>query len=667
MTPNDGATPAMPPAPASFGPDRAGAPRGSRLDRVGLAVLSAITLLFLVILGRVAQLQVAPSAALREHVEQRLSVLSEPAPRGDLRDRRGRILSATRLGYRVFVDPTLLRPPFGDTFRALAGVTGLDASEIGERIAEKLRENERRAQRNLARPESEHEHPIRYVSIGGVLSDAQLEAAQRLAIPGVALEPRPVRELAIDEPTLAPLIGVVGIDHDGLLGAERTFEPLMKARDGALRYVRDSRGEALWFPSGAYTPPQRGEDIRLSIDVVLQQIAAEELAKGVERADAAGGRLLMVDPTTGEILAMVDHIRDVPGLAPWRKGAHPEQAEGRRVRYRTILGSEKIAEIPAAMRRNRCVEDVYEPGSTFKPFIWSVLTERGYCKPGEVFNTHNGQWRTEFGRFIGDVTPRETCTWREVLIYSSNIGMVQGAARQPYAQTRKDVLRFGFGAKTGIGLPGESSGIVTSAKNWSKYTQSSIPSGYEIAVTPMQMVRAFSVFAREGDLMGTIPALRLTAATPEDVEHELRRRVLPPWVVEEAREAMKQVAENMETRTRQYFRDDAPCTYSMFGKSGTAEIPRPGGGGYFDGQYNSSFLVAAPAERPRIVVLAIIDDPGPELIAKRMHYGSAVAGPVVRQVIRRALNYLGVPEPPAPESREPEQLAAHDPAAADDE
>lgn len=642
--------------------DSAAAP-SRRVDRVGAVVLGAISLMFLVILGRVVQLQVAPGAELKEHIQKRVSRQVEQAPRGDLRDRRGRVLAATRLGYRVFVDPSELKPPFGDTFAALARVTGEDAGEIGKRIVEKIDENLRRAERNKGKPEDKQEKPIRYLSIGGVLNEGQLEAARRLEIHGVALEPRSVREMTIDEPSLAPIVGVVGIDHDGLLGAERTFESLMDAKDGRLDYVRTSRGEAMWVPSGGYQSPQRGGDVRLSIDVVLQQIATEELVKGVERADAAGGRLLMVDPATGEILAMVDHIREVPGLTEWKKGARFE--EGERVRYRTILGSEKIGTQPAAMRRNRCVEDVYEPGSTFKPFIWSVLTERGYCKPDEMFNTHDGQWTTEFGRHIADVTPKPYMTWREVLVYSSNIGMVQGAFRQPYGQTRRDVLRFGFGTKTGIGLPGESNGIVTTAKAWSKYTQSSIPSGYEIAVTPMQMVRAFSIFAREGDLAGTVPTLRLTAAEPAQVETELRRRVLPPAIVYEAREAMRQVAENMETRTRQYFKDDVPCPYSMFGKSGTAEIPRPGGGGYFDGQYNSSFLVAAPAETPRIVVLAIIDDPGPEMISKRMHYGSAVAGPVVRQVIRRALEYLGVAPPPVP-GTETSGMVAEGDGAADD-
>lgn len=624
------------------GPDLA------RVDRVGRITLVLITLAMLLVLGRVLQVQIRPDLALSEHIEPRVGTQASAAPRGDLRDRRGRLLAATRQGYRLFVDPSELQPPYGDTIQALARLTGLDAAEVGTRLMDKVAENVKRAAagRKL----------VRYVSVGGVLPDRQLDEARRLKIRGVSIEPRLVRELAYDDSSLEPIIGVVGIDHDGLLGAERTFDRTMRPTPGHMSYVRSSGGSPLWLGVDGYASPKRGGDVRLSIDAVLQRIGAEELAAGVERADAAGGRLLMVDPATGEIVAMVDHIREMPGLTEWRKGQPMPTGEG--IRFKTIIADTPAEPGGVPLRRNRTAEDIYEPGSTFKPFVWSILTERGYCKPDEWFNTHDGRWATDFGRGIYDVTPKLSLTWREVLVYSSNIGMVQGAFRQPFLQTRSDLLRFGFGRKTGVGLPGESNGIVTSAKDWSKYTQSSIPSGYEIAVTPMQMVRAFSVFAREGDLMGTIPTLRLTAPDPAAVETEIRTRVLPARVVHEAREAMRQVAENMETRTRQYFADDLPCPYPMFGKSGTAEIPRPGGGGYFDGQYNSSFIAAAPADQPRLVVLVIIDDPGPEQISKRMHYGSAVAGPVVRQVVRRSLEYLGVSPPPVPDDNASEIMAS---------
>jgi cell division protein FtsI/penicillin-binding protein 2 len=176
--------------------------------------------------------------------------------------------------------------------------------------------------------------------------------------------------------------------------------------------------------------------------------------------------------------------------------------------------------------------------------------------------------------------------------------------------------------------------------------------GHEVAVTPVQMVRAFSAFARPGDLAGTIPGVHFTAVDPETVNKESKRSILAK-TAELTRKTMYGVAQKVDDKA---FRDESgkviPPKYDWFGKSGTAEIPvgkapkgykRPAGSdGYYRGQYNSSFIAGAPLASPRLVVVAVIDDPGPSLIAKKHHYGSWVAGPVVRRVMERALPYLGV-------------------------
>jgi len=218
---------------------------------------------------------------------------------------------------------------------------------------------------------------------------------------------------------------------------------------------------------------------------------------------------------------------------------------------------------------------------------------------------------------------------------------------------RDAVLRFGFGQRTKIGLPGESPGIVTTLKNWSKYSQTSVAMGHEVAVTPVQMVRAFSAFARTGDLAGTIPGVHFTAVDPSTV-HDEASRALNARTAELTRRTMHGVAQRVDDKA---FKDEngkpIPPRYDWFGKSGTAEIPigkappglrRPmGSDGYYRGQYNSSFIAGAPLESPRLVVVAVIDDPGPAKIARKQHYGSWVAGPVARRVLERALPYLGVP------------------------
>jgi cell division protein FtsI (penicillin-binding protein 3) len=305
------------------------------------------------------------------------------------------------------------------------------------------------------------------------------------------------------------------------------------------------------------------------------------------------------------------------------------------------------------------VEDLYEPGSTFKPFVWAAGYERGLLKPGEVITSETRTIRTYYGRPITDVTFRPELTWDDVLRFSSNIGMYNITERLSHQDLRGTVTALGFGASTGLGIPGETAGMVTSARDWTKYTQTSVGMGYEVGATMVQMVRAFSVFARRGDDAGTLPGIRLTAAGADASrpgligEEVFVERVFDPETAVAVREPLKGVVERMDALRLRKDPGDVPARYTMFGKSGTAYIActpprgmqRPRGATGYYKQYTSSFLVAAPAENPEIVVLVVIDDPGPERIRKVEHYGSHVAGPVVRRVVERVLPYLGVPAP----------------------
>ncbi|MEM9559186.1 MAG: penicillin-binding transpeptidase domain-containing protein [Planctomycetota bacterium] len=402
--------------------------------------------------------------------------------------------------------------------------------------------------------------------------------------------------------------------------------------------------------------------MRLSIDLEITRIVREALERGVELADAQGGRAVVVDPATGEVLAMADIARAPEDAVafPWLvkndedewvlpEGVSPEVVlEGRdRLRY-TVLSPVEHPSGEPSLRRNRTVEEAYEPGSTFKPLVWALAAGRGLLPEDEVIDGHQGVRRLEYGRTVRDVAAKDELTWDEVLVHSSNVGMSQLVERLGEEELRAYVRSMGFGRETGLGLPRESPGIVTSAKNWNHYTQTSIAMGYEVAVTPVQMVRAFSMLARTGERAGTVPDLRLDAAGGSPTVAE---RVLPPGPVERAREPMRRTAERMDD-LRMRFRESAvPATYSMFGKSGTSLIaivppagmgkPR-GVGGYFPNQHHTSFLAAAPVDRPRIVVLVVIDDPGPALVRTDRHYGSWTAGPVVREIVEGTLRYLGV-------------------------
>lgn len=604
-----------------------------RVDRMNAIVLCAGLIGMLTVVGRVVQLQVAPDAALRDHIQQRVSKRVEPGRRGDIVDRRGRLLAATRSGSRLFLDPSAFEEPYGPKIAAIAAMTGVAPERVGERVISRIARNRERA--------AEGKTLIQYVSIGGALSDEQLARARRLDIKGVHLERVAVRE-PIGDASIERIIGKVGTDGDGLAGIERSFDAELEEHDGTLDYVRDALGRPLWVEARGYQRASYGEQVRLSIDLVVQELARQELVRGIEEADAAGGRAIVIDPSTGEILAMADEIREPPDAVAWDPKVAAEAARKHTfVRFRVVPPDPLRDELPA-LARNRCVVDVYEPGSTFKPFMWASVTERGLATPDEMIKTHRGRWRTDYGRTIEDVVPLDEQSWHDVLVHSSNIGMTEVTQRLTPAQMHEDVLRFGFGGPTGIGLPGEASGLVTSLKDWSKYTQTSVAFGYEIAVTPLQIVRGFSVFARMGVLAGTLPKLRLTAM-PGGVDRATYERVISAKTAALTRDAMGDVGKNLLARYPRWHPEDPPFEYTLFGKSGTAKIVHPDGRGYFDRQYCSSFIAAAPADFPRIVVLVVIDDPGPALRARRAHYGSHCAGPVVVRIVRRTLEYLGVP------------------------
>ncbi|MBL8759667.1 MAG: penicillin-binding protein 2 [Phycisphaerae bacterium] len=666
-----------------------------RSSRVGFYSVSVMTLLLCGLLARVVQLQVRPSEELREYLRPRVGVRSELPQRGDILDRRGRVLSATRFGWRVYVDPVELPKEPSAVIVGLAGALGLPEEQVGERILSRMSENARRtpeapatvqptpgqvvaeligwddarvdptlAAGAVEEVDENAKKPIRYLPIGGVIEDEVAEKVRALKLAGVHMERRPIREYPGGS-EVASILGKVGFDGQGLIGSERVLDRRLTGEAGKVSYVRDSAGRPLWIEPEQIRPATPGHDVAISIDLELQRIACEELMRGVEEYNAAGGRLVCLDPNTGEILAMADIVRPVAEAVgyPWidksvRKGGHeapvPAPAVGG-VRFVTLKADPGRA-IHPALARNRCVEDVYEPGSTFKPFVWSTVTDLGLARIDEVFETGHTTWFTSYGRPISDVTKRDQMTWAEVLVNSSNIGMVKVGERLSFKQLHDAVARFGFGQRTNIGLSGESPGIVTPMSRWSKYTHTSVCFGHEVSVTPLQMVRAFSAFAREGDLAGTLPTLRMTAVTDAEPANRVLYRVLPADVAVLTRETMRGVTGAMEAKLDAREKTTHAWNYEIFGKSGTAEIPlgkaptgkrRPvGSSGYFDGQYNSSFIAGGPVERPRLVTLVVIDDPGPELARKKLHYGASTAGPVVRRFMERGLAYLGVA--PAP-------------------
>lgn len=548
-------------------------------------VLTALSLLLL--LGRVIQLQWKPPNPIASLIGSQQSQTLLHGRRGSLLDRRGRTLACTRVAQRLFVDPLLIEDP-GTFAEHLGYALGYDPAQIEKRV-------------------SQHSHR-RYVVIDEQLNELRLQAFKQLRLKGAAIESRLVRDYPYGD-LAGPVIGFVGRDGTGLEGLEHSWDAFLTGKVGRIRYLRDARRTPLWVEKAGYRPGSDGRSIRVSLDAVIQHIAESELSHACEAFSAKTGQMIVMDPSTGEILAMANH----PPFAPARfKQTQPSQ------------------------RRNRCVTDVYEPGSTFKPMIWAVATEAGLAKRDEVIDcTEAGYYVSPQGRSLRDAHAHGSLTWDEVLINSSNIGMAIVSQRMDPKQMHRAVRAFGFGSSTSSGFAGEAKGIITPIHRWNHYSMTSVPMGHEIAVTSLQMVRAYGAIANGGYLV--TPTLEVSVPASNHMKEpstQVYERVISAATAAQVRQVLRRVVVEGTARSAN------SRLYTIFGKTGTAQIPDRVNGGYMQDQYISSFIGAAPLEHPMVIVACVVDRPD----KSKGHYGSTVAAPAVRAVIERTLTYLGVPQ-----------------------
>ena len=561
--------------PISF--DQAAAQQERVLLVVRIFAVGA-TLLLVGLLGRVVQLQYRPDRPIADRVVHRGATGRLLARRGALLDTRGRPLAISRLGRRLFVDPQLIEDPAAFPLH-VAHAIGASAARIDRMI-------NRRAD-------------SRYVVIEPLLNEEQLAAVRRLDLPGLATEPVAVRHYP-QEKTAGQVIGFVGTEHKGLDGLEYKLEPVLSGRAGHLETLRDARRRPLWIERAGYTPPSDGKDVRLSIDTVIQRIAERELAAACEKYQADRGEVVVMDARSGQLLAMANW----PPMDP-----------------RDPTASD------VSHRRNRCVTDPYEPGSVFKPFIHAAATEAGLADPKDIIDcTEAGFWVSPVGRFLHDAHGHGKITWSEVLVLSSNIGMAKVCRELGPQRMHRALSEFGFGRLTGVALPGESAGIVNPLDAWTSYSLSSIPMGQEIGTTPVQLVRAFSVFAN-GGLAVSPTVLAAEADSP------IYQRVLRQRTADYERRLLRRVVTKGTGRRAQ------SDLYRIWGKTGTAQVPDRVHGGYKDNAYTASFICGAPLLEPRIIVLCSVHEPDPDI----GYYGGVVSAPVAKRVVERTLTYLGVP------------------------
>lgn len=545
-----------------------------------------VTVAMLGLLGRVVQLQIVPPQPIAELVNSQHSRIHLQARRGNVYDRVGRPLAVTRVAWRLFVDPLLIEDH--NTFSEMVGYRlGYDPAAIEQAISARIDK--------------------RFVVLEQRLSEKRHRLAEQLELSGLATQPYLVRDYPLGS-VAAAVIGFVGRDRHGLEGMEASLDTHLAGQAGTLQYRRDARGEALWVRQQTYRPDSDGGSISLTIDATIQSIAETELSAACRRFDAKVGMLVAMEPRTGQILAMANY--------PTYDLNHFKDADADR-------------------RRNRCVTDAFEPGSVFKPFVWAAAIEAGVTHPGEVFNAHSGFYVTPKGRRLRDAHGYDRLTCEQAMIKSSNIVMAIIGQRLDASTMFDAVGAFGFGRVANSGLPGEAPGLVHPLKNWTHYSVTSIPMGQEIGVTALQMVRAFSVFANDGMLVS--PIVQLPALSGDGGPVRVYESVLSARTATLTRSVLRKVVTDGTGR-----KANSPL-YSLWGKTGTAQIASPDGRGYLSDQYVASFIAGAPYEEPKLIVGCFIHRPDPA----KEYYGGRVSAPVVRNVMEQGLAYLGVePEDP---------------------
>ena len=556
-------------------------PPGARV--IGLFAVMALSLSALAV--RLVLLQVRDGATYEAlAMEQRVRRIALPAERGTIYDRSMHELALSLPAKAIFADPALVQDPAGTTARL---------SEILDVRPADLR-------RSLT-AESRFEYLARAVDL------AVANRVARLDLPGIGFIDEPKRTYP-GGGLAAQVLGFVGVDGGGLAGLELQWDGVLAGRAGRMLVEQDPDG--LSIPQGRLEveEPRRGRDLVLTIDKDLQYFTERALAGAVEQNGALGGTVIVLEPSTGDVLAMATN---------------------------PAFDANAFTDAPAFVTRNRGVTDVYEPGSANKVITASAALEEG------VMGIREQLWvppRYQVGdKVFTEAHPRPamSMTLTDIISQSSNIGTIMTAQRLGSERLDEYLRDFGFGVETGIRFPGESDGILMPEEEWWTTSMGTIPIGQGIAVTPLQMASVYATVANDGVRL----APRLVRGTVEgdDVrEHDalVRERVVSTRT---ARLVTRMLADAVASGTGMEAQIPG---YWVAGKTGTARKPLQDALGYSE-EYVASFIGFAPARDPAVVVAAIIDEPDTV-------YGGVAAAPLFREVAEFALAHLRVPtaEPP---------------------
>jgi len=557
------------------------------------SLLVFFLVLFIALLSRAFQLQIVSGNELKSLADkQHTRSLKLCSERGLIFDRNGEKLAVTVLADSVYVDPTMVK----------------NSKEVSKKLSSTLCLKDRDIRKKLEKPGS-------FRWIARKISPLQAAQVRALDLDGVYTiqEPKrfyPHRELA------GHLLGFVGIDSSGLEGLELKYDDCLKYAPKKVVWGRDAKGKRIYLDERSATRNDGGAcNLVLTIDSKIQYIAEMNLKAAVENTGAKGGNAIVMDPKTGQILAMTS-------FPHYNPNAYSQYA--------------------VASRRNRAITDCFDPGSIFKPFVAAAALEEGVVSETDVINCENGSY------VVGDrviheaqMKRHEELFFPEILKYSSNIGIVKVAEMLGKEKFYKYITEFGFGSKTGLNLPGEVRGILRNPAKWRRVDFATMAFGQGISVTAIQLITAMSAIANKGVLMKPYIVKRLMNRQGEAIEQygpEEVRRVISEETAKRVTTILTDVVGG-EGGTGQKARI---TNVSVAGKTGTSQKYDSSLGRYSSKKVAASFVGFFPSEDPQVVVLVMLDEP------KINRWGGVAAAPVFKDISERIVScynsHLNLPD-----------------------
>ena len=527
---------------------------------------------------RAVCLQVLDKEFLLSQADARhLRVVSLPAHRGKILDRNGEPLAISTPVESVWVNPQVLGAEL-QRIPELTTLLSLDRDKVQELLAS-------RADRE-------------FIYLRRHISPALAAQVAALKIPGVHLQ-REYRRYYPGGEVTAHVTGFTNIDDSGQEGIELAYEEWLGGEPGAKRVVKDGNHRIIEDVEGI-SRPRPGKDLTLSIDRRIQYLAYRELKAAVQEHQARAASAVVLDVKSGEVIAMVNQ----PSFNPNNR-----------------------QQLRNASMRNRAVTDVFEPGSTMKPFIAASALQSGRYRPETPVATSPG-WMRVGVNTVRDVHDYGDLDLSGVIRKSSNVGISKVALSLPAEDIWSLLTELGFGAQTYSGFPGEASGLLSHHGGWNAIETATLSFGYGVSVTPLQLAQAYAVLAT-GGIKRSVTFLREGEVTEE-------RRVLPAAVARQVLDMLEQAVGPNGTAPQARV-----AGYRVAGKTGTAK--KSNAGGYSSKKYLAIFAGMAPASDPRFVMVVMVDEP-----SNGKYYGGQVAAPVFSTVMAGALRLMAVPPDDVP-------------------